>query len=96
MKHRSRATRYSRAEPAPGFDDIRVGVSEPEDFDKFWNDTIKNELDTVSPVVLEKKEFSSGDPGDVVYDIKVACAGKYPVSGYLRRRETRARESCRL
>ena len=67
-----------------GFDDIRVGVSEPVDFDKFWNDTIKNELDTVSPVVLEKKEFSSGDPGDVVYDIKVACAGKYPVSGYLR------------
>ena len=67
-----------------GFDDIRAGVNEPEDFDKFWNDTIKNELDTVSPVVLEKKEFSSGDPGDVVYDIKVACAGKYPVSGYLR------------
>ncbi len=66
------------------FDEIRKKSTEPADFDEFWANAIATELDPVKPVLLEQREFASGDPGDVVYDVKITCAGKYPVSGYLR------------
>ncbi|MGN1345937.1 MAG: acetylxylan esterase [Eubacteriales bacterium] len=67
-----------------GFDDIQAYGAIPEDFDAFWNRVIMTELDPVAPVELEKKEFACGDPGDIVYDVKIACPGGAPVSGYLR------------
>ena len=57
---------------------------EPADFDAFWKRTIESELDTTEPVFLMKEEFRCGDPGDIVYDIRVACPGPAAVSGYLR------------
>ena len=67
-----------------GFDEIRKAGKEPADFDAFWTRVIREELDPVAPAVLEKKEFVCGDPGDIVFDVKIACPGKHPVSGYLR------------
>lgn len=66
------------------FDKIRKAGSEPADYDAWWAGVIADELDKVEPAVLEQKEFHCGDPGDVVYDMKIACAGPMPVSGYLR------------
>lgn len=66
------------------FDKIRKYGEAPADFDAFWNRVLTTELYTTEPVELEKKEFASGDPGDVVYDVKIACPGGAPVSGYLR------------
>lgn len=67
-----------------GFDEIRQAGTIPEDFDAFWSRVITEELDSAAPVEIEKKEFHCGDPGDIVYDVKITCPGKYPVSGYLR------------
>ncbi len=66
------------------FDKIVKLAEEPADYDAFWQNVIATELDPVAPLELERKEFHCGDPGDVVYDIKVACPGPKPVSGYLR------------
>ncbi len=66
------------------FDKITRLAAEPEDYDAYWQNVIATELDPVAPVELERKEFHCGDPGDVVYDVKIACAGNAPVSGYLR------------
>ncbi|MBQ7930916.1 MAG: acetylxylan esterase, partial [Clostridia bacterium] len=67
-----------------GFDAIRQSGKIPEDFDAFWSRVITEELDPIAPVEIEKKEFHCGDPGDIVYDVKIACPGRNPVSGYLR------------
>ena len=67
-----------------GFDEIRQYGKTPDDFDAFWNRVITTELDPTAPVEIEKKEFHCGDPGDIVYDVKIACPGTAPVSGYLR------------
>lgn len=66
------------------FDGIRQYGRIPCDFDGFWSRVIREELDPVAPVELEKVEFPCGDPGDIVYDVKLACPGGMPVSGYLR------------
>jgi cephalosporin-C deacetylase-like acetyl esterase len=74
---------------APGFDcsagvefeQLREGVPEPTDFDAFW-DRQKTELAKVPLEVLEKK-FVGEQRGKLIYDVKVACLGKRPVSGYL-------------
>ena len=66
------------------FDEIRKIGGEPADYDAWWARVIAEELDPVAPAELERKEFHCGDPGDVVYDVKIACAGPAPVSGYLR------------
>ena len=66
------------------FDEIRKAGGQPADYDAWWAAVIADELDKVEPVLLEKKEFHCGDPGDVVFDLKIACAGPMPVSGYLR------------
>lgn len=67
-----------------GFDEIRKTGKTPEDLLPFWQRVIREELDPVAPVVLAQNEFQSGDPGDVVYDISVACPGPKPMTGYLR------------
>jgi len=58
------------------------GYPEPKDFDAFWT-TQKEKLAQVPMKVLEMKEIGSTNPKFNVYDVKVACAGKRPVSGYL-------------
>lgn len=81
--------------PIPGYDAFEGGAAvdfatltkiggEPADYDAWWHKVITEELDPVAPVELEKKEFGCGDPGDMVYDMKIACCGPMPVSGYLR------------
>ena len=58
---------------------------EPADFDKFW-DSCKAELAKVPLKVLEKKQIpvrKGAEKYAVTYDMKISCAGKRPVSGYL-------------
>lgn len=57
------------------------GFPEPADFDAFWQRQ-KARLAEV-PVKAELKEVPAKKPGFKVYDVKVACAGGKPVSGYL-------------
>ena len=64
---------------------IVPGGPEPADFDAFWA-AKRAELDKVPVKELEREEVPLGakDPQNVVcYDVKVACAGPRPVSGYL-------------
>ena len=64
---------------------IKTGTPEPADFDAFWNNARK-ELAKVPVKVLEKKPKGWGKrfQGKInIYDMKIACAGKNPVSGYL-------------
>ena len=64
---------------------IRIAAPEPADFDTFWKNA-KKELAKVPVKVLEKKPKSWGKRFDSIYriyDVKVACAGGTPVSGYL-------------
>ena len=69
---------------AAGFDRILQTGKIPADYDAFWDRVIAEELDPVAPVEVYKEEWYSGDPGDVVYDVRIACPGPNPVSGYLR------------
>ena len=57
------------------------GLPEPEDFDEFWAEQ-KKLLASVPLKVLKMKEVP-GDDKVAVYDMKIACAGGMPVSGYL-------------
>ena len=61
---------------------IAQAVPEPADFDAFWAKQ-KQELAKTPLKVLEKKEVPSKDPAVVIYDVKIACPGKRPVSGIL-------------
>ena len=60
--------------------------AEPADFDQYWN-AVKAELAQVPVKELERVEIpckqKSAAQKVVVYDVKVACAGDKPVSGYL-------------
>ena len=69
---------------AAGFDKILQTGKVPADYDAFWERVITEELDPVAPVEVYKEEWQSGDPGDIVYDVRIACPGPNPVSGYLR------------
>ncbi|MBQ7206559.1 MAG: acetylxylan esterase [Lentisphaeria bacterium] len=65
--------------------ELQVVRPEPADFDAFWNAN-KKELAGVPLKVLEKKEVPlPGRIGELVacYDVKLACVGPKPVSGYL-------------
>ena len=65
--------------------EIRPGnPDEPADFDAFWKKK-RAELDEVPVKELERVEVESDPkfPGVACYDVKVACAGGVPVSGYL-------------
>ena len=55
-------------------------MKEPEDFDAFW-DQVKKELAAVPMKELERVPVP--DKRVKMYDVKVACAGGMPVSGYL-------------
>lgn len=57
-------------------------LPEPADFDAFWN-KVKKELAAVPMKELEKVPFPIPDQRILVYDVKIACAGEKPVSGYL-------------
>lgn len=63
---------------------IRQAGEEPADFDAFWTDTVRAELDPVAPVFTMKREFACGDPADQVFDVRVAAPGGADASGYLR------------
>lgn len=60
---------------------LRQGEAEPTDFDEFWRNATA-ELAEVPVKVLERKLFKSTDRCDI-YDMKIACPGNRPVSGYL-------------
>lgn len=54
---------------------------EPDDFDEFW----KEQLEYLQRVPMEvmQKEFAGSQNGVDFYDVRIACAGRAPVSGYL-------------
>jgi len=60
---------------------LRQGEAEPADFDEYWRKT-KAELAAVPLNVLERKLFKQTGTCDI-YDMKIACPGNRPVSGYL-------------
>ena len=55
-------------------------LKEPDDFDAFW-EKVKAELAAVPVKELERVPVQ--DPQVQVWDVKIACAGGMPVSGYL-------------
>jgi cephalosporin-C deacetylase-like acetyl esterase len=57
------------------------GVPEPADFDAYWKKQ-KEILASVPLKVIEMKEVPGNDKVKA-FDVKIACAGKMPVSGYL-------------
>jgi len=57
------------------------GAPEPKDFDKFWAQQ-KAILAETPMEVLEMVEVEGTD-SIKVFDVKISCAGKMPVSGYL-------------
>ncbi len=61
--------------------DTLQGLPEPKDFDEFWAQQ-KKTLAFVQMKVLEKRLVKENGKV-VVYDMKISCAGKMPVSGYL-------------
>lgn len=63
---------------------IDIAIQEPADFDEFWGNIRKNVL--AQPIEeLEKVDVTPKEQKDkfVVYDMKVNCITKRPVSGYL-------------
>lgn len=61
--------------------DTLAGVAEPADFDAYWQKQ-KELLASVPLKVLEMKKVESNNKVNV-FDVKLTCAGKMPVSGYL-------------
>ncbi|MDD3154996.1 MAG: acetylxylan esterase [Victivallaceae bacterium] len=60
---------------------LQQAVAEPEDFDAFWAEKLADLAKT--PVkVLEKKPVRKNSFADL-FDVKIACTGGRPVSGYL-------------
>lgn len=57
-------------------------MDEPEDFDAFW-DKVKAELAAVPMKELERVPVADPKSKVQVFDVKIACAGDKPVSGYL-------------
>lgn len=64
--------------------EITTAVKEPVDFDAFWKKQ-REELDKIPVKELERVAIPAAKYKDqvVCYDVKVACAGATPVSGYL-------------
>ena len=67
-------------------------VPEPADFDAYWARQ-KAELAKTPMTVLEMKPMPETAEGVATFDIKVACAGGMPVSGYYSRRKDAAPKS---
>jgi cephalosporin-C deacetylase-like acetyl esterase len=66
-------------------------MDEPADFDEFWNG-VKAELAKTPVKVLDKKTIKHAKLQ--IYDIKVACNGDKPVSGYLAMPKNAKPKSC--
>lgn len=63
--------------------DVIEFEQEPADFNSFWEGQI-TDLNSVAPVLLDKKEIhTTYSHLGTVYDVKIACLGPRPVSGYL-------------
>lgn len=60
---------------------LKQGVPEPADFDAYWS-RAKEQLAAVPLRELERKVLKE-TAVSTVYDVKVACTGNRPVSGYL-------------
>lgn len=60
---------------------ITSAVPEPENFDVFWRKQL--ELLSQTPINVLKKEFAGSQNNVDFYDVRISCAGKAPVSGYL-------------
>lgn len=60
---------------------LRQGAPEPEDFDAYWRGQ-KEKLAAVPVRELERKLFKETGTS-LVYEVKIACAGRRPVSGLL-------------
>lgn len=60
---------------------LKQGVPEPADFDAYWS-RAKEQLAAVPLRELERKVLKE-TAVSTIYDVKVACAGNRPVSGYL-------------
>lgn len=67
-------------------------VPEPADFDAYWA-AQKATLAAVPLEVLEMKPLPETTPGAVAFDIKIACAGGMPVSGYFSKTKDAAPKS---
>jgi len=67
-------------------------VPEPADFDAYWTRQ-KAELAKTPMKVLEMKPVPETVAGVVTYDMKVACAGGMPVSGYFSKHKDTAPKS---
>lgn len=64
-----------------GAETLKQGVPEPADFDAYWS-RAKEQLAAVPLRELERKVLKE-TAVSTIYDVKVACAGNRPVSGYL-------------
>ena len=60
---------------------ITQTVTEPEDFDEFWQGELAK-LDEIEPKVTIVKDLSEDYPGFNVWDVRIDCVGD-PVSGYI-------------
>jgi cephalosporin-C deacetylase-like acetyl esterase len=69
-----------------------TGVPEPVDFDAYWTGQ-KDRLAQVPMKVLEMNPVPETIAGVLTYDVKVACAGGAPVSGYFSKRADAAPKS---
>lgn len=68
------------------------GVPEPADFDAYWA-AQKAALAAVPLEVLEMKPLPETKPSVAAFDIKIACAGGMPVSGYFSKTKDAAPKS---
>jgi len=70
-------------------------VPEPADFDAYWAGQ-KAELAQTPMKVLEMKPMPETVPGVLTYDMKIACAGGMPVSGYFSKHKEVAPKSAAI
>lgn len=78
-------------------DKIASVTEEPADYHAFW-DSCKTELFAVPPALMEKTPLPDDPlhPNHRVWDIKVACAGGWPVSGILTVPKDGKKRPCRV
>lgn len=70
---------------------LTLAKAEPADFDEFWN-KVKAELAAVPVKELEKKVVKNNKLD--IFNLKIACAGEKPVSGYLAMPKNAKPKSC--
>lgn len=75
--------------------DIRPATPTPADYDDFRKKLYEKVI-SVSPRIIEKVELPSAKDGFCLYDIKVACAGPAPVSGYLTIPDKKGKFKCKV